>query len=93
MKESSEYVQELASPDGDVKIRIGSRVQILEKTGWTSKELTYPYEDIVTSLIEEWDNGERGGFSAEDWGFNMITLGEHTFYPNEKFSNIKVIIY
>ena len=92
MNESAEQVNELSSPDGSIHIRIGSKILILEETGWTSKKLKYPFEGIVTKLVAEWDNDSRY-YLTEDWGPNMITLGKHTFYPNKDFSNIKVLIF
>jgi len=95
MKKESENADSLISPDGKITVRIGSRIKILERTGYTSEELIYPFEGIVTQLTEEWDNGERGsplGNGAfEDWGPNMITIGEHIFYPDKNFSNIEII--
>lgn len=96
MKDSCEDADMLTSPNGKIVIRIGSKIRILKETGWTKIKLDYPYEGIVTELTEEWDNGERGSpimgsGGCEDWGPNMITLGEHTFYPDENFSNIEVI--
>ena len=93
MKEHCENANELISQDKKVKIKIGSKIQILEQTGWTSEELTYPYEGIVTELTEEWDSGTRATWD-EDWGHNMIQLNnKYTFYPNDNFTNIKVLEY
>ena len=90
MFEESKNVTQITSGDGKVSVKIGSKIKILEETGWTNRRIRYPYEGIVTELVAEWDNGSRF-YLTEDWGPNMITLGDLTFYPNENFTNIEVL--
>lgn len=90
MKTKCENVESLTNLDGSITIRIGSKIRILEITGYTKDKLEYPYEGIVTGLVEEWDNGDRH-YLHEDWGPNMISIGENTFYPGSDFKKIELI--
>jgi hypothetical protein len=89
MRDKCENVNFLKRKNKEIKL--GDKVIILKQKGYKEQKLVYPYEGIITEIIEEWDNRERGNM-LEDWGFNMVTLScGNTFLIGNNLELIEII--
>jgi hypothetical protein len=92
MKNGCENTDRLVSKDSKKIIKLGDRVRVLEYSGTLTRPVIFPYEGIVTELVEEWD-APRINYLHEDWGPNMIYIdGDICICEwHNNFDNIEVL--